>query len=82
MPEDLISPIVTRNAPTASRGATGAWKLIIGRPVRHGVVEGDFFAKADVAHGDDTDLTAKAGIWIAAMIDVIRLFPQGDRGQI
>jgi hypothetical protein len=37
----------------------------------HRVVDGDLFAAADVAHGDDGDLALEAGIGFTAMVEEI-----------
>lgn len=82
VPQNLIAPIVSRNASTACRSAASAGKLIIRRPVRHRVIEGHFLAKSDIPHGDDADLAAETRIGIAAMVNIIGLFTQADRCEI
>ena len=68
--------------PAAIFAATVTLELIIVRSIAHGVIEIEFLAGVNVAHGDQSDLTGKANIRLAGMIEAIGGFQRQGRFQI
>lgn len=56
---------------TTTRRAAIAVELVVIGAVAHGVIEGDLFARKNIAHGDETGRAVHARVGIAAMVEAI-----------
>lgn len=64
-------PVVGGDQLAAGGPAARAFEIFAGGAIDHGVIDADFFADLDGAHGADDDLAVEAGISIAAMVDPV-----------